>query len=71
MGAFRLAKTNQVPIIPITIKGCANMLPKGTIWPKVTKVNITIHPKIVTTNLTPNEIMIEAREKISSKLIGS
>ncbi len=67
-GAFRLAKSLNVPIVPITVDGCADMLPKGSIWPRVTKVTITVHPKINSTNLTASELMLQAKEAISSKL---
>lgn len=68
-GAFRLAKSLNIPIVPITVNGCSEMLPKGSIWPKVTKVVITIHPKITSTDLTATELMTKAKEVISSKLI--
>jgi 1-acyl-sn-glycerol-3-phosphate acyltransferase len=67
-GAFRLAKSLNIPIVPITVDGCADMLPKGSIWPRMTKVTITVHPKINSTNLTASELMLQAKEAISSKL---
>jgi len=68
MGAFRLAKSLNIAIVPITVDGCADMLPKGSIWPKVTQVTITVHPKIDSNNLTASELMLKAKEAISSKL---
>ncbi|KAB8027781.1 lysophospholipid acyltransferase family protein [Fluviispira multicolorata] len=67
-GAFRLAKAMHVPVVPITLNGCANLLPKGSLLPKLAKVTITIHPKIQTAEITANEVMQKARESISSKL---
>ena len=67
-GAFRLAKSLNIAIVPITVDGCSDMLPKGSIWPRVTKVTITVHPKINSTNLTASELMLQAKEAISSKL---
>lgn len=67
-GAFRLAKSLNIAIVPITVDGCADMLPKGSIWPKITKVTVTVHPKIDPTNLTASELMLLAKEAISSKL---
>lgn len=67
-GAFRLAKSLNIPIVPITVDGCADMLPKGSIWPRVTKVTITVHPEIDSTNLTASELMQLAKDAISSKL---
>ncbi|BBH51989.1 lysophospholipid acyltransferase family protein [Fluviispira sanaruensis] len=67
-GAFRLAKALHVPVVPITLNGCANLLPKGSLLPKLAKVTITIHPKIQTTEMTAQEVMQKARESISSKL---
>jgi 1-acyl-sn-glycerol-3-phosphate acyltransferase len=68
MGAFRLAKSLNISIVPITVDGCADMLPKGSIWPKFNKVTITVHPKIESNNLTASELMLHAKEAISSKL---
>lgn len=68
MGAFRLAKSLNIAIVPITVDGCADMLPKGSIWPRVNKVTITVHPKIDSKNLTASELMLKAKEVISSKL---
>ncbi|APJ02812.1 lysophospholipid acyltransferase family protein [Silvanigrella aquatica] len=67
-GAFRLSKSLNVPIVPITVQGCADMLPKGSIWPRVNKVTITVHPKIYPDDLTAAELMLQAKEAISSKL---
>ncbi|RDB37183.1 lysophospholipid acyltransferase family protein [Spirobacillus cienkowskii] len=67
-GAYRLAKTLNLPIVPITINGCAKMLPKGSILPKKSNVSITIHPRIEPNNLSYLEILEKSREAILSKL---
>ncbi len=67
-GAFRLAKMLNVSIIPITISGCSDLLPKGSLCPKYSKVIIHVHDKIEPANLTATELMEKAKLTISSKL---
>jgi 1-acyl-sn-glycerol-3-phosphate acyltransferase len=45
-GAFRLARDAKVPIIPITLQGADDLLPKGSLVPSVATVQITVHPAI-------------------------
>lgn len=68
IGAFRLAKLMHVPVVPITIDGCADLLPKGSLLPKSAKVTITVHKQIDTTDLEIDDIAQKARDKIASKL---
>ncbi|WGL58739.1 lysophospholipid acyltransferase family protein [Pigmentibacter sp. JX0631] len=67
-GAFRLAKMLNVSIIPITISGCSDLLPKGSLCPKYSRVIIHVHEKIDPTNLTATELMEKSKIAISSKL---
>lgn len=67
-GAFRLAKALHVPVVPITVDGCSDLLPKGSWIPKKAHVTITIHEKIETENLDVEQIMEKARFLIASKL---
>lgn len=67
-GAFRLAKMLNIPIVPITITGCSELLPKGSLCPKYSNVLIQVHEKISSTDLTPAELMEKAKEVIASKL---
>jgi 1-acyl-sn-glycerol-3-phosphate acyltransferase len=67
-GAFRLAVSLGVPIVPITIDGCAYLLPKGSIIPKKATVNVHIHKPISSKNITSNELMAKARSEIFDQL---
>ena len=67
-GAFRLAKALNVPVIPITVNGCSDLLPKGSVLPRNTTVTVTIHPAIETSNLDVHSIMEKAHAVISSAL---
>jgi 1-acyl-sn-glycerol-3-phosphate acyltransferase len=46
MGAFRLALTHGVPIVPVTIKGAEHIWPVGKILPRPGKLTVTYHPPI-------------------------
>jgi 1-acyl-sn-glycerol-3-phosphate acyltransferase len=47
MGAFRLALTHGVPIIPVTINGAEKIWPVGRMFPRPGKLTITYHSPIV------------------------
>lgn len=67
-GAFRLAKQLNVPIIPITIQGCSDLLPKGSYFPKDARVKITVHKPISVENTTLENLIEKARNAIASEL---
>ena len=67
-GAFRLAVSLGIPIVPITINGCAELLPKGSLLPKVASVTIHIHECISPKNLSADELMLKARSVIFDQL---
>lgn len=46
MGAFRLALTHGIPIVPVTIKGAESIWPVGQMFPRLGKLTITYHPPI-------------------------
>jgi 1-acyl-sn-glycerol-3-phosphate acyltransferase len=46
MGAFRLALTHGVPIVPVSIKGADKIWPVGRAIPRPGKLVITYHPPI-------------------------
>jgi len=43
-GAFRLAATLNVPILPVTITGGHESWPRGRILPRPANISITYHP---------------------------
>jgi 1-acyl-sn-glycerol-3-phosphate acyltransferase len=67
-GAFRLAIAMNLPIIPITINGCNELLPKGSILPSSAHITIHIHPKISPENLSAEELMTKVRNVIQEQL---
>lgn len=67
-GAFRLAVSLGVPIIPITIEGCKELLPKGSLIPRSAKVTVNIHKAIDSKNLSSDELMLKARTTIAEQL---
>lgn len=67
-GAFRLAKQLNVPIIPITIQGCSDLLPKNTYFPRDAQVKITVHKPISVEDITLENLVEKARNVIASEL---
>jgi 1-acyl-sn-glycerol-3-phosphate acyltransferase len=46
MGAFRLALTHGIPIIPVTIEGGYKIWPVGKWFPRPGKLTVTYHPMV-------------------------
>ena len=63
MGAFRLALTHGVPIVPVTIKGAETIWPVGRIFPRTGKLTITYHPPIEVQQLPEEASRLELKEK--------
>ncbi len=55
-GGFVLAVTAQVPIIPITIKGTFELMPRGKIFPRKGKIKVIFHPPVETAGKTVADI---------------
>ena len=62
MGAFRLALTHGVPIVPVTIKGADTIWPVGRIFPRTGKLTITYHPPIEVQRLPEEANRLELKE---------
>lgn len=72
-GAFFLAINSQVPIVPITINGGYELMPKGSPFPKKGTVKIVFHRPVPVAGLTIEdmpELMKKMRAIILSGLEG-
>ena len=69
-GAFLTAIKNEVPVIPITISGSREFLRSESWLPRKVTLVISISPPIETKdkNITADEISMQSREMILSKL---
>ncbi|MDI6846420.1 MAG: lysophospholipid acyltransferase family protein, partial [Candidatus Saccharicenans sp.] len=68
-GGFFLALAAQAPIIPVTIKGTFELMPKGRIFPRRGLIKVIFHPPVETAGLTVEDIpeLLEAvRQAIAS-----
>lgn len=43
-GGFFLALSTQVPVVPVTIKGSYELMPRGTLFPKKGTIKVIFHP---------------------------
>ena len=68
-GAFLLASESKVPIIPVTINGASQLLPKGSWFPQPAVVEVVIHPPIEVEGREVREISTEARNTIEAALL--
>jgi 1-acyl-sn-glycerol-3-phosphate acyltransferase len=68
MGAFRLALTHGVPIVPVTLKGAPNIWPAGQIFPRPGKLTITYHPPIEVDRLGEDATRLQLKE--SARLLA-
>lgn len=63
-GAFRLAQSTNVSVIPISIQGCGKLLPKHSIIPNIANVTVTVHPPIPSNEYELKELIEKSREAI-------
>ena len=62
-GGFILAIKSQVPVVPITIKGSSEIMPKGSFWVRPGKIEIIIDKPIETAGYT-----IKDRKALTSEV---
>jgi 1-acyl-sn-glycerol-3-phosphate acyltransferase len=55
-GSFRMALKANVPIVPVTIKGSIDIMPKGTSFIKSAVVNVIISPAIIPDELPEKDL---------------
>lgn len=70
-GAFTIARDLHLPIIPVTISGAYNVLPKNGWFITPGKITMTIHQPIDTTNLNDdnlNETIDQVKNIVESAL---
>src|SRR6185295_16888497 len=63
MGAFRMALTYGVPIVPVTIKGAERIWPVGRIFPRPGSLSITYHPPIDVERVPDDINRLELKER--------
>jgi len=63
MGAFRLALSNGIPIVPVTIKGAETIWPVGRMFPRPGRLTITYHSPIRVEQIEEEASRLELKEK--------
>lgn len=66
-GAFQLAKDTNLQIVPITINGSFQVMPKTRAWAKWNRLRMTVHQPIEPSE-SIEETMSVVRQKIESEL---
>jgi 1-acyl-sn-glycerol-3-phosphate acyltransferase len=71
-GAFRLATTLGVPILPVTIAGGHASWPKGRILPRPARITITYHPLLLPDmTLEPRQAANDLAERTRDVIAGA
>lgn len=68
-GAFRMAKTLNLPIIPVTISGANKIMPANSLKICPNTITLTIHPQISQQQV--EELSVSELSKRSKKIIAS
>ena len=63
MGAFRLALSHGIPIVPVTIKGAESIWPVGRVFPRPGRLTITYHPPIAVEKIEEDASRLVLKEK--------
>lgn len=70
-GAFQLASELNLPIVPITIKGAFEVMPRTTYLPRPGSITMVMHPRIDTTGYNHDnihELINKVHDTIESSL---
>ena len=67
-GGFVIAKDGQLPILPVSIRGSHQRLPKGRAAFSRGEIEIVIHPPVATGDLSLDDLMTDVRNSIASSL---
>lgn len=70
-GAFRLAVETGVRLVPVTIAGAWDYLPRGAFIPRKARVVVTIHPPIDPAGRTAEDIRSEVQDMMAKTLSES
>jgi 1-acyl-sn-glycerol-3-phosphate acyltransferase len=62
MGAFRLALTQGVPIVPVSIKGAEKIWPVGRMLPRPGSLTLTYHPPIAVERVPEGTSRLDLKE---------
>ena len=65
-GGFVIARDGQLPILPVTIRGSHDRLPKGNAAFTSGEIEIVIHPPMETGVLPVDDLMTDVRNSIAS-----
>lgn len=68
-GGFVIARDGRLPILPVTIRGSHDRLPKGTAAFSPGQIEIFIHPPVNTEDRPLEPLMAEVRRTIESSLV--
>ena len=67
-GGFVIARDGQLPILPVTVRGSHDRLPKGSADFNPGVIEIVIHPPVETADVPLDNLMGQVRKTIASAL---
>lgn len=69
-GSLKIAMKAKVPVVPVTIKGSMNIMPKGTSLIKSAEVEVIISPPLILDEI-PEKDSNDIAEKVRNIIIGN
>jgi len=67
-GGFVIAQDGQLPILPVTVRGSHDRLPKGSADFSPRVIEIVFHPTVATVDVPLDQLMSQVRKTIASAL---
>lgn len=54
-GAFEIARTMHLPVVPISLSGCYEVMPRNAFYPLPHRIRMVVHPPVAFNPQTPEE----------------
>ena len=68
-GAFEIARSMHLPVVPISLSGCFQVMPRNAFYPLPHRIKMVIHPPVAFEPATPEEerrLIAQIREVVIS-----
>ena len=68
-GAFEIARSMHLPVVPISLSGCYQVMPRNAFYPLPHRIKMVIHPPVTFEPATPEEerrLIAQIREIVIS-----
>lgn len=70
-GAFKLATEFSLPVVPVTIDGAYDVMPRGSVLPRPGRINLTIHAPIHASSDTGRHELSDLMERSAAAIASA